>query len=126
MTTTAISADSRTVTLRDGRTLSYAEYGILSGTPVIGFHGMPGSRLMMKALEPAVRTAGARLIAPERPGYGLSDPHRRGTLLTYPQDIVELADALGLERFAALGVSGGALMRWPARTRCRSAWRSQP
>ncbi len=107
MTMTGVSADSKTLTLSDGRILSYAEYGSPAGIPIIGFHGMPGSRHVMKALEPAALTVGARLIAPERPGYGLSHPHPRGSILTYPKDIVELAEALGIERFAALGVSGG-------------------
>jgi hypothetical protein len=31
--------------LRDGRELSYAEYGASSGRPVFYFHGLPGSRL---------------------------------------------------------------------------------
>ncbi len=95
------------LTLSDGRKLSYTEYGAPTGIPIIGFHGMPGSRYVMKALEPAALAAGARLIAPERPGYGLSDPHPRGELLTYPRDVAELAEALGIARFAALGVSGG-------------------
>jgi pimeloyl-ACP methyl ester carboxylesterase len=47
------------------------------------------------------------LITPERPGYGFSKPNPKGTLLAYPQDVLELADALQLDRFAVLGVSGG-------------------
>src|SRR5690606_10862687 len=49
---------------------------------------------------------GVRIIAPERPGYGLSSP-RRGRLIDYPDDVLQLAAALGLERFSAVGVSGG-------------------
>jgi pimeloyl-ACP methyl ester carboxylesterase/uncharacterized protein (DUF952 family) len=48
-----------------------------------------------------------RVIAPDRPGFGLSDPQPRRTLLRWPEDVIELADALGIERFAVLGVSGG-------------------
>ncbi len=33
-----------TLTLSDGRTLGYAEYGDHTGTPVFMFHGNPGSR----------------------------------------------------------------------------------
>lgn len=96
-----------TFTLKDGRTMGYAEYGDPSGTPVIAFHGMPGSRLVMKSVEPAALAAGARIIAPDRPGYGLSQPNKRGTLLSYVEDITELADRLKLDRFAVMGVSGG-------------------
>jgi pimeloyl-ACP methyl ester carboxylesterase len=99
--------DYKTVTLHDGRTLAYAEYGAPSGAPTIGFHGMPGSRYLMKALDRAAKTAGASIIAPDRPGYGMSSPHRRGSLLGYANDVAELADALGVDRFSVLGVSGG-------------------
>jgi pimeloyl-ACP methyl ester carboxylesterase len=98
---------SKTTRLKDGRTLGYAEYGDPLGIPVIGFHGMPGSRLVMKSVDKAALAAGARLIAPDRPGYGISQSHPHGTLLGYVDDIVQLADALQIDRFAVLGVSGG-------------------
>lgn len=49
-----------------------------------------------------------RLIAPDRPGYGLSDfqPGRR--ISDWPRDMIELADSMLLDRFAVLGISGGA------------------
>ena len=96
-----------TLRLKDGRLLGYAEYGDPAGLPVIGFHGMPGSRLFMKVMEEAALNAGARIIAPDRPGYGLSEPRKSGTLMNYLDDIVELADALALDRFGVMGVSGG-------------------
>lgn len=46
----------------------------VNGYGVIGFHGMPGSRLMMAALQKAALVTGARIIAPERPGYGYPIP----------------------------------------------------
>jgi pimeloyl-ACP methyl ester carboxylesterase len=48
-----------------------------------------------------------RVIAADRPGCGLSDfqPDRR--IGDWPGDVVELADALGIDRFAIVGVSGG-------------------
>ncbi len=38
-------ASDKAIVLKDGRTLGYAEYGDLTGTPIILFHGTPGSRL---------------------------------------------------------------------------------
>ncbi len=96
-----------TLMLNNGRTLSYAEYGDPDGLPMIGFHGMPGSRLVMKAFENTAEEAGVRLIAPERPGYGYSSPDPKGTLLGYSDDVAFLADALKLEQFVVLGASGG-------------------
>lgn len=48
-----------------------------------------------------------RLIAVDRPGMGLSDYEPRRALLDWPDDVLEFAKAIGLERFAVLGISGG-------------------
>lgn len=98
---------AKTTTLRDGRTLGYAEFGATGGTPLINFHGFPGSRLMSRIGHDAAVRRNVRLIAPERPGMGLStyQPHRR--ILDWPADVAQLADALGIEKFAVMGVSGG-------------------
>jgi hypothetical protein len=47
-------------------------------------------------------------VGVDRPGYGYSDPWPEATLLDCAGDFVRVADDLGLERFAALGFSGGA------------------
>ena len=93
--------------LAGGRQLGYAEYGAPNGLPVIALHGTPGSRFMFALTDEVARERGIRLIAPERPGYGLSEAHRFVTLAETAADIETLADALGLDRFALLGVSGG-------------------
>jgi pimeloyl-ACP methyl ester carboxylesterase len=93
--------------LRDGRELSYAEYGASSGTPVLYFHGLPGSRLDPTPFAEEYRAEGIRLVAPDRPGYGRSSPRRRWSLLDWVGDVVELADVLGIGRFAVLGISSG-------------------
>jgi pimeloyl-ACP methyl ester carboxylesterase len=48
-----------------------------------------------------------RLIAPDRPGYGQSDYQPVRRITDWPGDVLELADALSLDRFAVLGISGG-------------------
>jgi pimeloyl-ACP methyl ester carboxylesterase len=93
--------------LADGRRLGYAEYGDLDGWPLMFFHGTPGSRVMARYAGARARELGVWLIAPERPGFGLSDKQPRRRLLDWAQDIEELADALSLERFAVTGISGG-------------------
>lgn len=94
------------VQLADGRMLGYAEFGPSSGLPLFLFHGLPGSRLAVEEMWPMEPTA-VRVIAPDRPGAGLStfQPGRR--LLDWASDVGELADALGLERFLVAGFSGG-------------------
>jgi pimeloyl-ACP methyl ester carboxylesterase len=93
--------------LRDGRDLGHAEYGDPCGHPVFIFHGSPGSRLQRPPDASIASELGVRLITIDRPGYGLSDfqPHR--TLLDWPCDVAELADALHLDRFGVIGLSGG-------------------
>jgi pimeloyl-ACP methyl ester carboxylesterase len=94
--------------LGDGRLLTFAEYGTPDGAPVLAFHGTPGSRFQLTALDEAARTTGVRLIVPDRPGYGASDPHPGRRLVDWPQDVTAIADHLGIDRFGVLGVSGGA------------------
>jgi pimeloyl-ACP methyl ester carboxylesterase len=95
------------VRLRDGRRLAFAEWGDPHGLPVIHHHGTPGSRLEHEGAPEVYRAAGVRVITPDRPGYGLSDPLPGRTLLDWPADVAELAEALGLERFAITALSGG-------------------
>jgi pimeloyl-ACP methyl ester carboxylesterase len=96
-----------TIRLRDGRRLGYAEWGDPGGRPLLYFHGWPGSRLEGRLAHQAARTKGVRLIAVDRPGMGLSDYQSRRTLVDWPDDVLQLTAALGLERFAVLGISGG-------------------
>jgi len=51
---------------------------------------------------------GVRVVCPDRPGVGRSDPHPERTIPGYTDDVSALADALGFGRFAVLGYSGGA------------------
>ena len=98
--------DSR-IELPDGRWIAYAEYGDHDGTPVLVFHGTPGTRLSWGMLPGTPFPPRVRVIAPDRPGYGGSDPNPGRDLLSWAEDVARLADALGLQRFAVLGVSGG-------------------
>jgi len=104
---TVPSAPATVPCLPDGRDLAFAEYGDPGGVPVIAFHGTPGSRLQLAPADAAARTAGVRLVSVDRPGYGHSTfaPDRR--LPGWPSDVVAVADNLGIDRFAVLGVSGG-------------------
>lgn len=93
--------------LADGRRLAYREFGDPNGHPLIALHGTPGSRLKFEVAEPAARARRLRVIAPDRWGYGATDAHPEPSLARYADDITQLADGLGLDRFAVLGVSGG-------------------
>lgn len=95
-----------TVTLPDGRRLAFTEWGDPDGKPVLYFHGTPGSRLWCPD-EASTAAAHVRLIVPDRPGFGRSDPQEGRTYSDWPKDVEALADALGMASFAVVGVSAG-------------------
>lgn len=99
--------DPQFAELPTGRRLAYVEYGDPAGMPVVYCHGYPSSRREALLLHEAAVWARARIIAPDRPGYGDSDALPERSIADWPQDVSALADHLGLRRFALLGVSGG-------------------
>jgi pimeloyl-ACP methyl ester carboxylesterase len=111
--TTKSDKNALTIKLKDGRTLGYAEYGDPEGKPVFHFNGYPGSRLeptlitSNTLIKERIQDIGLRFIGVDRPGMGLSDFKKGRTLLDWPDDVIELADALSINKFAVEGVSGG-------------------
>jgi pimeloyl-ACP methyl ester carboxylesterase len=105
--TDAHAGEDRFFGLPDGRTLGYTEFGDPLGLPVFGFHGTPGSRFMFRLAHEPARRLGLRIIAPDRPGFGLSDYQENRTLADWTKDVHALAGKLGLDRFAVAGISGG-------------------
>ena len=103
----ATERSSQVLRLADGRRIGFAEYGDPEGQPVLAIHGTPGSRLMFALTDATARERRLRIVAPERPGYGLSDFQLQRSLAEAASDLEQCADALGLSRFALIGVSGG-------------------
>lgn len=97
----------QTLTLKDGRKLGFAEFGNLDGRPVFYFHGYLGGRFEADYGGIFGKEINCRLISLDRPGIGLSDFQENREILDWPDDVVELADHLGIEKFHILGVSGG-------------------
>jgi len=95
------------IILKDSRKLGYSIYGDPDGKPVFYFHGFPSSRIEARDIGEMVKDQNVKIISADRPGYGLSDfmPDRK--LLDWPDDVLELADHLGINKFSILGVSGG-------------------
>jgi len=104
------NTECREITLRDGRRLAYAEYGSPKGLPIIHCHGTPSSRVEgdLTFSDTLAAELGVRIIVPDRPGMGRSDFQPNRCIVDWPNDVLELASALGLETFAVLGSSGGA------------------
>ncbi|RMZ90247.1 hypothetical protein DV736_g2527, partial [Chaetothyriales sp. CBS 134916] len=96
------NVNSDILLLPDGRKLGYAQCGSPTGRAVFFAHGHPGSRLDAAHLHEVGLKVGARIIAADRPGMGLSSPHPDRTLLDYPKDLEHLADHLKLDRYGVL------------------------
>jgi pimeloyl-ACP methyl ester carboxylesterase len=95
--------------LPDERRLSFAEYGAPDGSPVLFFHGAPGSSHIHADMSEMAAKRNIRLIAADRPGYGLSDQKQGHTLTSWADDIAVLTDALGLDNFSIIGFSMGSI-----------------
>ncbi len=97
----------RRIQAPDGRTLAVAEWGDPSGFPVVAIHGTPGSRLGRWRDPSIYARAGIRRITFDRAGYGQSTRRPGRRVADIAEDVRTIADALGIERFAVTGRSGG-------------------
>ncbi|MEO6578836.1 MAG: alpha/beta fold hydrolase [Candidatus Limnocylindria bacterium] len=82
----------------------HLENGSLS---VMWHHGTPNIGLPPEPLFATADELGIRWIGYDRPGYGSSDPDPGRTIGSAASDAISVADALGVETFAAMGHSGG-------------------
>ena len=96
------------LTLKGGRTLSYAEVGDPKGKPLFLFHGLHSSRLEVALIDEKMKENNIRVIAIDRVGVGRSTFRENHTLFDTVDDVVELANSLGIEKFSVLGTSSGA------------------
>jgi pimeloyl-ACP methyl ester carboxylesterase len=102
-----MSEFDQTISTSSGTVLGFAQYGDPKGKPVFIFHGWPSSRLSAKIYDDVGKKLHIRVIAPDRPGYGLSDFQEGRTMLDWPDDVIALANHLKIKTFAVMGVSGG-------------------
>ncbi|MBP2370374.1 alpha/beta fold hydrolase [Pseudonocardia parietis] len=85
------------------------------GDPVLLLHGWPDRATLWTHQVEALSAAGYRVIAPDLRGFGDSDRpeevehYRMGALRG---DVLGLADALGVERFALAGHDWGSALGW--------------
>jgi pimeloyl-ACP methyl ester carboxylesterase len=97
----------RIVRQSDGRRLAIEEIGEPNGKPVFLLHGTPGSRLGPRPRTLVLHQMGVRLVTFDRPGYGGSDRNFGRAVSDAAADVAAIADALGIDKFAVLGRSGG-------------------
>lgn len=97
----------RNVSGPGGRTLRISDEGDPGGTPILWLHGSPGSRLIDSVSAAHARAKGIRLIGYDRPGYGESSRQAGRNVADCAADVRAIASALGIERLAVWGISGG-------------------
>lgn len=97
-----------TVAVGGSRRIGFAEFGSAQGRAVFWLHGTPGARrqIPVEARRYAEREH-VRLIGLDRPGIGSSSPHRYENVLAFADDLRIVADTLGVDRMAVVGLSGG-------------------
>jgi pimeloyl-ACP methyl ester carboxylesterase len=95
--------------LRDGRRLHVYDTGNDGDGRLVVFwhHGTPNTGDPPEPLFPTADELGIRLVGYDRPGYGGSTARSGRDVASAAADVAAIADALGVERFAMMGHSGG-------------------
>jgi len=95
------------VALRDGRTLHVFDAGDPDGNVVVQHHGTPGGGDSYPPDLELARERGLRVVSYDRAGYGTSTPQPGRAVVDVVADVEDVLDALGVERYASFGGSGG-------------------
>lgn len=98
--------DTEFVTAPDGRTIAYAQWGVPGGWPLFVLHGCPGSRYL-RHIGGIYERHQVRGITYDLPGYGLSTRRPGHRVVDAAEDVALIADQLGIDEFAVLGISAG-------------------
>jgi pimeloyl-ACP methyl ester carboxylesterase len=95
--------------LADGRTLHFYDTGPEDAGRLAVFwhHGTPNTGAPPEPLFAAAAEAGLRWVSYDRPAYGGSTPNPGRDIGSAAAEVAAIADALGLDRFAVMGHSGG-------------------
>ena len=119
---------SQTITHpQTGRVISFSEVGDPDGSAVFCCVGMGLTRYITAFYDELATTLKLRLITPDRPGVGGSEPYADGsdTPLTWPDDVRKICEHRGISKFSILAHSAGAIyalataLRMPQHIRCR-------
>lgn len=82
-------------------------YGDPNGAPVLMLHGTPGSRFKFSSTDETARQLHLHIIAPDRWSYGGTAAPANPSLIKFAHWIGDAMTALGYDRFAVAGISGG-------------------
>ncbi len=100
-------AETGVVRAGDGRKLCVRVGGGEFERSVLVMHGTPGCGLLYPRWIEDAAARRIRLVGYDRPGYGGSSPHRGHSVADCAGDVEAIVDALGIDRLAVWGWSGG-------------------
>ncbi|WP_121079201.1 alpha/beta fold hydrolase [Sphingomonas trueperi] len=109
-----------TITVKDGTTIFYKDWGPKTAQPIVFHHGWPLSSDDWDAQMLYFLEKGFRVIAHDRRGHGRSTQTDTGNdMATYASDVLELAEALDLKNAVHIGHStgGGEVAAYVARSK---------
>jgi pimeloyl-ACP methyl ester carboxylesterase len=102
------TVEPQTLQLSDGRTLEYYDARRSDTDLVVVYHhGTPNIGEPPVPVLEASAARGISWVSLSRPGYGQSTRLQGRAIAQVAGDVAHVADALGVERFAVLGHSGG-------------------
>lgn len=90
----------------DGSRIAFSDYGPAGGVPVFYFHSSMTSRHPPKGILRELNTSGCRVIAIDRPGFGLTDPASDNQFETAAQDFEIVRKKLKLSASFAVARGG--------------------
>ena len=111
------------IAVGDDRQIGFAEFGAPWGRAVFWLHGTPGARRQIPT-EARVYAEhhNVRLIGVDRPGIGSSTPHQYPTISAFADDLRTIADTLGIDKMAVVGLSGGGPYTLACAAGCPTGW----
>ncbi|MET0455577.1 MAG: alpha/beta hydrolase [Mycobacterium sp.] len=96
------------VAVGDDRQIGFAEFGDPQGRAVFWLHGTPGARRQIPVEARVYAESNhVRLIGVDRPGIGSSTLYQYPNVLAFADDLRTIADVLGIDQMAVIGLSGG-------------------
>ncbi|UYY79243.1 alpha/beta fold hydrolase [Sphingomonas sp. R1] len=114
------AAGGATLTVKDGTTIFYKDWGPRTAQPIVFHHGWPLSADDWDAQMLYFLAQGYRVIAHDRRGHGRSTQTDTGNdMATYAADMLALAEALDLRNAVHIGHStgGGEVAAYVARAK---------
>ncbi|CAM3333341.1 alpha/beta hydrolase [Mycobacterium intermedium] len=96
------------IAVGEDRQIGFAEFGAAQGRAIFWLHGTPGARRQIPTeARVYAEENDIRLIGVDRPGIGSSTPCQYECVLEFADDLRTIADTLGIDKMAVVGLSGG-------------------